>query len=452
MAAGAPDMDRDAAARAILTANDRGGYTVPNGRVYPFQWNWDSAFVALGFATFDMPRAWQEIETLFAAQWADGFVPHIVFWQDDPGYFPGPDRWQAGAAVRTSGITQPPVAASIVRQLFDADPSPQGRERAAALFPKLVAWHRWFWTYRDFEDRGVVVAMHPWETGRDNSPEWDAPGAAIDTSAVEPYVRRDTSHLDAAMRPTQAEYDRYVALVDFMRGTGWDHGRIAAENPFRVADVGMSMIFLRANRDLLALADALGDRDAAAEIAGHIARAERGIDWLWDDRAGAWCSRDTITGQSSGFVTSASFLSFYAGVGQLSRDAAMIDHFGRISAAVRYVMPSLDPQDPGFQMIRYWRGPIWAVVNYMIGTGLLEAGMGQGDRVRRDTLALIDHAGFYEAFDPTSGMPTGGDDFSWTAAIWLWWRHGAMSASGDNVPQRRSGADQPMGRSATPSP
>ena len=40
-------------ARAILRANDRGGYCVPTARLYPFQWNWDSAFVAMGWATFD---------------------------------------------------------------------------------------------------------------------------------------------------------------------------------------------------------------------------------------------------------------------------------------------------------------------------------------------------------------------------------------------------------------
>ncbi len=55
-------------AREILVRNDRGGYTVPNGRVYPFQWNWDSAFVSLGFAAMDLDRAWREIETLFAGQ------------------------------------------------------------------------------------------------------------------------------------------------------------------------------------------------------------------------------------------------------------------------------------------------------------------------------------------------------------------------------------------------
>lgn len=417
--------DLSAAARAILRGNDRGDYTVPNGRVYPFQWNWDSAFVALGFDTFDRPRAWTEIETLFRAQWDDGFVPHIVFWQDDAGYFPGPAVWDTGRTPVTSGITQPPVAATMVRRLWDSavasGESEAFRARAEALFDRLLAWHRWFATHRDPDGRGVVVAMHPWETGRDNSPEWDAPGEPIDVSNVGDYVRRDTGHLDAKMRPTKLEYDRYLALVQYGRAQGWDHAKIAAGNPFRVADIGMSMMLLRANRDLLALAAMLG-RDGS-EIAGWIARAEAGIGWLWDEDTGCWCSRDVLTGRHSGFVTSASFLSFYAGLSDPAKDAATIAHAERIGAKAAYLMPSLDPEDPGFQMIRYWRGPVWAVVNWMIGTGLSEAGHAAlGDRVRRDTLSLIERNGFYEAFSPIDGTGSGGDDFSWTAAIWLAWR------------------------------
>ena len=413
-------------AQDILRANDRGGYTVPNGRVYPFQWNWDSAFVALGFDTFDRDRAWTEIETLFKAQWDDGFLPHIVFWQDDPGYFPGPSVWGTGKTPVTSGITQPPVAATVVRKLWDravsAGEGDAFRPRLDALFPKLLAWHRWFRDFRDPEQRGVVVAMHPWETGRDNSPEWDAPGEPIDVSNVGDYVRRDTSHLDAKMRPTKLEYDRYLALVQFGRSVGWDHARISAENPFRVADVGMSMILLRANRDLLHLAEILGNEDAAEDLRELIGLAERGIGWLWDDEIEAWCSRDLLTRRSSAFVTSASFLSFYAGLSDPARDQAMLRHLERIAGGVSYLMPSLDPDDPGFQMIRYWRGPVWAVVNYMIGSGLAELGhLEQGERVRRDTRALIERNGFYEAFSPLDGTGSGGDDFSWTAAIWLAW-------------------------------
>ena len=47
---------RDDQARAILRGNDRGGYTVPTDMLYPFQWNWDSAFAAWGLAAVPPAR------------------------------------------------------------------------------------------------------------------------------------------------------------------------------------------------------------------------------------------------------------------------------------------------------------------------------------------------------------------------------------------------------------
>jgi neutral trehalase len=350
-------------------------------------------------------------------------VPHIVFWKDDAGYFPGPAVWGTGTSPLTSGITQPPVASSVVRSLWErAERSRAFRPRLEQLFPKLFAWHRWFAQVRDPLGKGVVIAVHPWETGRDNSPEWDEPSRAIDTSRVGEYTRRDTTHLDQSMRPTKAEYDRYLALVQAGREMGWDQQRIAREHPFRVADVGMTMMLLRANRDLAALADDLGRKTEAEELRGYVKRAEAGIDYLWNDEIGAYCSRDSINGRFSGLVTSASFLSFYAGLKHEAHDASTLRHFERIAKRVRYVMPSLDPDDPGFDSIRYWRGPVWAVVNYMIGTGLSEAGYaGPAQRVRSDTRALMETAGLYESYCPVSGRGSGGGDFSWTAAIWLHW-------------------------------
>jgi hypothetical protein len=58
----------------------------------------------------------------------------------------------------------------------------------------------------------------------------------------------------------------------------------------------------------------------------------------------------------------------------------------------------------------------------MIGTGLNEAGYtAHAQRVRSDTKALIEGAGFYESYCPITGRGTGGGDFSWTAAMWLHW-------------------------------
>ena len=37
---------------------------VPAPGLYPYQWNWDAAFCALGWITFDEPRAWRELADL----------------------------------------------------------------------------------------------------------------------------------------------------------------------------------------------------------------------------------------------------------------------------------------------------------------------------------------------------------------------------------------------------
>jgi hypothetical protein len=412
----------DERAREILIENDRGGYTVPNGRVYPFQWNWDSAFVSLGFATMDLGRAWREIETLFTAQWQDGFLPHIIFWQDDAGYFPGPAVWATGRTPPTSGITQPPFAASAIRLLWEASGPQRFQNNLAKLFPKMLACHRWFAETRDPTGEGLAVIVHPWESGRDNTPEWDRPAQKIDISAVGPYERRDTSHLDASMRPSQLDYDRYYALVKFGRSQGWNHRSIGRQSPFRVVDVGTTMILQRANRDLLRLAEALGEARAADELKERIEKADRGIASLWNEEVGAYCSRDIISGESSGKITSASFLSFYAGIREQRRDRRLLEHLERIASRVKYLLPSLDPDDPAFDSLRYWRGPVWAVINFLVGSGLSSSGHTQwGERIRTDTRALIGNGGMYEYFCPVTGRGVGGDDFSWTAAIWLHW-------------------------------
>jgi len=87
------DVELDQRAIAILRENEWGGYTLPTRGLYPYQWNWDSMFVALGFSEFDLERAWTEVETLFQGQWQNGMAAHIVFRRDDPSYFPGPSIW-----------------------------------------------------------------------------------------------------------------------------------------------------------------------------------------------------------------------------------------------------------------------------------------------------------------------------------------------------------------------
>jgi len=98
-------------------------------------------------------------------------------------------------------------------------------------------------------------------------------------------------------------------------------------------------------------------------------------------------------------------------------------------ANVKYGVPSLDVRNKSFDGKRYWRGPVWAIMNTLIGMGMDEMGMKEGAELRKLTADLITEHGFSEYFDPRDGTPAGGQSFTWTAAIWLGWASPSAGAN-----------------------
>jgi len=358
-------------------------------------------------------RAWIELETLFSGQWPNGMVPHILFHQPEEGYFPGPGVWQGTGPIASSGISQPPVAATLARLIFERDHD-EGTRRLTPLFDKFVAWHGWFMDWR--LDRGAVCISHPWEAGRDNAPDWDNAMGAIEPGDVGRYSRRDTTHVDSAMRPTKWDYDRYLFIVQRGARLGWDEAAMLDGTPFRVADPTMTFTLLRAQRDLAELGRLLG-RDVS-QIEDWISVLEAGADTLWNDAIQAFDSRDTLSGEWANSVSNASFLAWLGGIDR----PELRDTLARVLAGVRYGIPSLDAADARFDAKRYWRGPVWAVMNMLTGLGLRDCGLTQeAEDLRSTTADLIRSHGFAEYFDPRTGDPAGGKTFTWTAAVWLGW-------------------------------
>ena len=90
-----------------------------NNKLYPAQWNWDSGFIALGYSYFNLNFALRELNTLLDGQWKDGMVPHILFHNTKTNYYPNYTAWNCGNKIHSSGITQPPILASILRIIIE---------------------------------------------------------------------------------------------------------------------------------------------------------------------------------------------------------------------------------------------------------------------------------------------------------------------------------------------
>jgi hypothetical protein len=410
-----------AQAKAILRENDRGTYTVPtNSGLYPAQWNWDSCLVALGFAQYDLGRAWAEMESLLGGQWSNGMLPSILFHEDDSSYFPNSTVWKAGDSVRSSGITQPPVAAIAVRYLYERTAGRERTERLRTLAPRLLKAHRWLYAARDPDGTGLVSIVHPWESGMDNSPLWDEALAVIPARPQSAHQRRDTGFVSQSMRPSNTEYDKYIALVELFRETHYEPAQIWRSSPLLVADVGFNAILMRANSDLAFLLAEMGDTAGLQEIEGLQQRALAALEGRWSDDDGIYYSLDLRKNAAVRKAGVGCFLPLFARNLLVDRRVALSTRLERWLSAVRYGVPSYEPGEPDFDPRRYWRGPVWLVLNWMLIDGLIRNGCRDlADVVKRHSLELVAQGGFSEYFDPLTGEPLGGRHFSWTAAMSL---------------------------------
>ena len=411
-------------ALAVLKRNDTGHFVKPSGRLYPFQWNWDSALIAIGLADVDPDRARTEIRSLLHGQWADGMVPHIVFHPQPADYWPGPELWGSDAcegaptAVATSGLTQPPVLATAVRVVHEAAPD---RAFLEEVLPALEAWHGWFHRERAVEGSALVAIVHPWESA-DNAPRFDRALERIDVDGVEPIERTDRLQVAAAERPTDLDYRRYLALVTWLRGCGYRPPTPVAA-PFAYVDLPLNSILSVAEDDLASLQEEVGVDSRRARAAAE--RLRDALAATWDGEAGAYRERD-LHGREGVTDTVADLFPLYAGVPDESQARRLVDEhlnaperFGP-SARAPWAVTTVAKSSAAFDPRNYWRGPVWVNINWFLIRGLERCGLAaEADALRRLTLELVSQSGFVEYYEPSTGEALGSHDFSWSASLTL---------------------------------
>jgi hypothetical protein len=436
--------------------------TVPSPDYYHNIFNWDSAFNAKAFVHIDPERAYDEARALVAGQRKDGMIPHIVY---IPGstkdYYPRPHQWQTEGEqlgeLQTSGITQPPLLAVGIKYIYDHAPDDEKKkEFLKEMLPHLMDCHDFLKRTHDSENTGLLTVFHPWASGEDNSPLWDESLERIDNSdfpkhMIPDYVKEDVdkNRVDhkagkASHRPTDKQYYKYIYLIDFYARMGWDYKQIAAESPVAVKDVTMSSIWARANDSLADLLDeaVLLETDEKKRKEYMKKATEYRMDrddtrkalldtWGKDihpDRSGlmqfcnldvsALCAQEIAEGKRDNNhiiePTSGIFMPLYAGVFTEEIVTHLLDRLDDPDDfGPQYPVPSLSLKSDKIDTKRYWRGPVWSIINSFIAKGLIEASQckglspetkkragEKGIHIAKSTLQMSIECGSQETYNP----------------------------------------------------
>ena len=406
-------------AQKTLLNNRRSGYTLPtNNKLYPAQWNWDSAFIALGYSHFNLNFALEEINTLLKGQWKDGMIPHILFHDKNTKYFPNHTVWNCGNKIASSGITQPPIIVSVLRQILEGNKiSENQKRRVKEIVKKLKKYIEWFIKFRDPKQNGLISILHPWESGYDNSSIWDDPMSKVKVEKNLKYKRGDIKVVNPEQRPLKTDYDRYVTIKNHLKANKYNPTKLYKISKFNVIDIGFNSIFLRALKDLIILLKRYNI--SYSNLKKFSKKSEKQLTKLYDSKKDIFYAYDVKNKKKIIVPSITNFFILYADIKNNLLNKKIIKSLKKYNKGKKYIFSSIKPDHKSFEEKRYWRGPIWINCNWIIYQGLKNKDKIFSSYVKKKTIGLVNKKGFHEYYSCKSGNAMGAYNFSWSAALYL---------------------------------
>lgn len=309
----------------------------PVSRLWNISWGgyvlfcWDTYFSGMLAMIDNKELAYANVIAITREATESGFVPNFGAANDD----------------KSRDRSQPPVGALAVKEIYRIY-----REKwiVEELFDELLKWNRWFESNRVIENGQLCWGSNPYEL-RANK-HWETDGVD-DTlgGALE-------SGLDNSPMYDDIPFDKEKHIM-------------------KLADVGLTGLFIMDCEALIELASVIGRVDVIDELTKKAEKSKIGLSQMWDEKTGMYLNKRTDTGEFNYRISPTNFYALFSDSVTEYQAKRMIDeHFYNPDEFWgEYIMPTIARNDPAYPDQTYWRGRIWAPTNYLSYIAMRKQGL-----------------------------------------------------------------------------
>ena len=280
--------------------------------------DWDTYFGAYLAAFSNKALAFSNAIAITKSLTPGGFVPNYT----------------AGGTKASLDRSQPPVGSLIVLEIYKKHPE---KWFVQYVFDDLLTWNRWWLKGRNTPQNWLCWGSDP--KGDHAAGTWQA-------AAYE-------SGLDNSPMYDQVPFDTVTHRM-------------------ALADVGLTSLYVADCKALAELADIVGRTREAKELRQRAGVFSKSLQKLWNEEKGIFLNKRTDTGTWNYRLAPPLFYPLLAGVATPAQANRMVrghllnpDEFWG-----EWVLPSVARNDAAFSEQDYWRGRIWAPLNFLVYMGL----------------------------------------------------------------------------------
>jgi len=353
---------------------------------------WDSFFSALLVGQEDPRKSFALVNDITSWQNDQGMFAQYGQWVSRPNNWIFPVAW---------GHTQYPVGALATAKIYLRRPD---REFLAEVYPRLLKNHRWW-----FSDRGDG---QPWRDGNKNG----LLELGSNYASEIPYEHRQQT----AYFESHDDSPQWWHVAPYNEKT----------NTIELDTVERNCLYAMDAWILAWMAGELGLRQDAAELQReHTIMAERINQLLWDFRRNVYANRRWSPRDGNWFMPQMApdiFLSLLGRVAPPERSESLRQVFhDPTKFAGEWIMPTISRDDPLFPQQHYWRGKVWAPINWLVYQGLRMYEWDHEAHLLAESSAKMflrpwrERAECYENFLATTGEGSSDPHYTWGAMMVL---------------------------------